>query len=134
MNPTPPFHWAAALIGLPWAPGAQGPDAFDCRGLVRYVVRSRLGVELPDVEDAHGSPWRPAVALPPAEHDVVLMQGPDGRHIGILVRSSRLLGVLHSAGTIDRRTGRPVGGVVFQSLADATADGYHRHERWRHFA
>jgi hypothetical protein len=36
------------LIGRPWRAGAEGPDAFDCYGLVRHVMRQR-GVELPEL-------------------------------------------------------------------------------------
>jgi cell wall-associated NlpC family hydrolase len=40
-------HWATRYIGLPWANGAQGPDAFDCWALVRHVQREHYGRELP---------------------------------------------------------------------------------------
>lgn len=40
-------HWAARYIGLPWANGAQGPEAFDCWALVRHVQREHYGRELP---------------------------------------------------------------------------------------
>lgn len=35
------------LIGVPFADGGRGPDAFDCWGLCREVYR-RFGLELPD--------------------------------------------------------------------------------------
>lgn len=37
---------AAALEGAPYAYGAEGPDAFDCSGLVQYVF-GQLGYSLP---------------------------------------------------------------------------------------
>lgn len=39
---------AIALVGTPYRYGGDRPDfGFDCSGLVRYVVRSALGVDLP---------------------------------------------------------------------------------------
>jgi hypothetical protein len=37
---------AASLIGSPYVWGAEGPDAFDCSGLMQYVHRE-FGIELP---------------------------------------------------------------------------------------
>ena len=36
------------LIGKPWVSGADGPDAFDCWGLVKYIYRENLKIELPE--------------------------------------------------------------------------------------
>jgi hypothetical protein len=37
---------AASLVGRPYVWGAEGPDAFDCSGLMQYVHRE-VGIELP---------------------------------------------------------------------------------------
>lgn len=46
-------HWTEAYVGKPYAPGLAGlgPDAYDCSGLVRAVLRERAGIELPMVPD-----------------------------------------------------------------------------------
>ena len=44
------IHWAVPLIGRPWVNGAQGPDEFDCWGLVRYIKREHYDVELPIID------------------------------------------------------------------------------------
>jgi hypothetical protein len=41
-----PVELAADLIGRPYVWGAEGPDAFDCSGLMQYVF-ARIGVDLP---------------------------------------------------------------------------------------
>lgn len=47
-------HWALDYLGKPWVNGAQGPEAYDCWGLVRAVYLRRRGIALPVVEvDAH---------------------------------------------------------------------------------
>ncbi len=40
-------HWAMKYFGKPWVNGAQGPDAFDCWGLVRCVQKEVFGRDLP---------------------------------------------------------------------------------------
>lgn len=44
------MHWAEDYLGAPWSAGRDGPEAYDCYGLVRAVYRARLGVELPLLE------------------------------------------------------------------------------------
>lgn len=115
-------HWAADLIGLPYKAGGRGPREFDCLGLVQHVVRLRLGVELPTVEQIHGSRWRRAVDAP-REMDVVLLWERSGRHIGIFVQANGTLGLLHAG----HQTG-----VVFQPLGEVLENGRGNSERWRH--
>lgn len=40
---------ALALLGTPYRWGGSGTDGFDCSGLVGYVFRNALGIELPRV-------------------------------------------------------------------------------------
>lgn len=41
------MHWSAQYIQKPWVSGARGPDAFDCWGLLRWIYKTRLSIELP---------------------------------------------------------------------------------------
>lgn len=135
------MHWAAALIGKPWRSGACGPDAFDCWNLVRFVYRTRLGIDLPEVragDDDHAALIFAAVEVtgcrpsltPLEEMDIVMMRNKRGsRHCGVAVRANGRIGLLHADGH-ESESG-PVGSVVWQSLADATSGGYHDHECWR---
>lgn len=135
------MHWAAPLIGKPWAPApAEGPHAFYCWGLVRHVFALRHRIDLPVLavgeagneaaiaQAVHASGWR-RVQTPAQADDVLLMRGPAGRHVGVIVATARGIRVLHAAGTLTERG--PVGCVVSQTLAEATADGYHDFELWR---
>ncbi|WP_082568907.1 NlpC/P60 family protein [Rhizobacter sp. Root1221] len=127
-------HWATVLIGRAWTPD------FHCWALVRLVFAQRYGIAMPDVavatDDnvraikgaAEASGWRPGPA-PAQDGDIVLMQGPFGRHVGVIISTPAGLRLLHNDGHMSDRG--PRGGVVAQPLADATRDGYHRYEFWR---
>ncbi len=122
-------HWAAALIGKPWRSAARGPLSFDCRGLADWCCQHHFDEPLPSHETVHASPWS-RVEDAPRENDVLLMRNKFGeRHIGWMTLANGRLGVLHADGH-DTPKG-PVGSVVWQTLADATAGGYHEFEIWR---
>ena len=136
-------HWAASLIGEAWTP------VHNCWWLVEHYFRERHGVAMPRVEvgslsgqvldnvgsikqAAQASGWRPVAAKPRAD-DVLLMRGPmQRRHVGVMVEADGRLGLLHSDGCMTAHG--PRGGVVWQTLAEATADGYGTFEVWRHAA
>jgi cell wall-associated NlpC family hydrolase len=42
-------HWSDRYSGAAWEAGAEGPEAYDCWGLVRAVLRDQYGIELPAV-------------------------------------------------------------------------------------
>jgi len=42
-------HFANKYIGRPWVAGAQGADAFDCWGFVRFVLANEYAVSVPPV-------------------------------------------------------------------------------------
>lgn len=128
-------HWAADLIGRPYRRGASGPADFDCWGLCRHVFKTQYGIEMPVVAVADGSAdnvasikraaavsgWRPAEP-PVADRDIVLMRGPDGRHVGVMVAANGGLGLLHA---VDGA------GVCWQKLSDVLASGFKDPEAWR---
>lgn len=133
-------HWASDLIGKPWAPGATGPNAFFCWGLLQFIFDLRFGVDMPRINiesdqnsgairvAAQASGWK-RVDGQPAEDDIVVMNGVNGRHVGFMTRANGMLGVLHADGCMG--TKGPQGSVVFHSLAEATSCGYSDYEFWR---
>lgn len=138
MNTTT-MHWAADLIGKPYRKAACGPDAFDCWGLVRYVFEHVHGIAMPHIsvgqiddgsadnvaaikQAAAVSGWRPSDDGWPAEHDIVLMSGIDGRHVGVMVRDNGPLMLLHSI--------EPMG-VCVQPLGDLPRAGFTGFVFWR---
>ena len=123
-------HWALPLIGQPWTPERN------CWWLVRHVFKEQMGIDLPLVQvggtdDAaasiraasQASGWRPCAAADPREFDVVTMQGPLGKHIGVMVNANGFIGLLHNLEDI---------GVTFQKLSEVQSIGYRNFEFWRH--
>lgn len=125
------MHWAAELIGVPWAPPEkeQPPKSFSCWGLVRYVFNMQYGVLLPvitvgsiesqesAIRDAtHKSGWHIAEG-PLQPGDVVLMRGwrDRRRHAGVAIWANDRVGVLHASGSLDAKK-RPAGCVVYEPL------------------
>ena len=128
-------HWAADLIGRPYELGAQGPMAFDCWGLVRWVFSTVHNIDMPIIDigestnaraiklAAEASGWRPSGAREPAENDIVLMNRLQGRHVGTMVRANGdALLLLHCLERI---------GVCAQPLDDIRRIGFHGFVFWR---
>lgn len=100
--------WVARYIGLPFALGGRGPDAYDCWGLVRLVLAEQFGVQVPAydryqpdagvTELAHymaGLLWPPALAISreqgrPGDVALIPMAGALC-HVGVMVAPDTLL-------------------------------------------
>lgn len=115
-----------SYIGKPWQSGAQGPEAYDCYGLVRAVLRECCGIEAPlvafdagrsadclrTVDEQRRLPvWREIAA--PQPWAVALMgHGRKPHHVGVVLPDGR---VMHSA------EGH---GVVVHSMAQLALGGW----------
>lgn len=91
---------AMSLMGTPYRWGGTSPDSgFDCSGLVGYVFRNTLGIELPrisrEMARGEGELIRDRAALNPGD---LVFFGRKGRvnHVGIYVGEGRFL---HSPST-----------------------------------
>ena len=112
-------HWVEQYIGKPWGNGEQGPAAFDCWGLCRYVWCTHFGIVVPiiqvDADDLlavvrnfSGNPererWRPVTE--PRDGDAVLFSRSIRKppvHVGVVTAGR----VLHCQQGV---------GVVFQAI------------------
>ncbi len=132
------MHWATDLIGKPYGSGASGPDSFNCWGLQRWIFEHVDGIVVPMIAVGHAvnaqaireaaavSGWRPLGAgAQPAEHDIVLMMGLEGPHVGRMVQANGALLLLHCIERV---------GVCAQPLADLQRAGFHGFVFWRRAA
>lgn len=130
-------HWALDLIGKPWEPGARGPDAFDCWGLVYFVYKTSLGEELalhPNIDPkdrlatakmiTNNKGGFVEVAGGKQEFDIVAM-GKNSKvqhHVGVFTFANGG-GIVHS---------QDGNGVVFSSLPHIRAQGFSHLIYFRH--
>lgn len=132
------LHWATWYIGKPWRSGADGPNAYDCWGLVRAVLRDRAGIDLPailhGVDDhreiiadfAGHAELRNWIAVdgPRRDLDALLMaQARHPVHVGIWIAADHGR-VLHAP--------RPM--VVAQDIVSLGRHGYRVTATYRHKA
>lgn len=105
----------AELIGIPFAYGGRGPDAFDCYGLARYIVARDTGITPPDLQSAEDPNVLHAMMTGqalfwkrldgPRPGAVVLFRmGRTISHCGVLVGHSQLIHAWEKSGgvTIER--------------------------------
>jgi len=83
---------AMSLLGTPYVWGGESTDGFDCSGLVGYVYRSVLGMELPRVSRQMATTGQAVDRSALAPGDLVFF-GLRGRvtHVGIYVGEGRFL-------------------------------------------
>lgn len=93
----------AQYVGRPYQLGGEGPDVYDCRGLVRNIMRRHFDVALPELpiigagdllaSRVAAGEWQ---TMPEAQHgDAVIMRAGADPHIGVWLVADRP-GVLHA--------------------------------------
>ncbi|KGM57002.1 hypothetical protein N799_12430 [Lysobacter arseniciresistens ZS79] len=94
---------AISLVGTPYLYGGNTPQTgFDCSGLVNYVYRDMLDLQLPRTSSALAGYQGPRIApdeLSPAD---LVFFGSGGRvtHVGIYVGDGRFVHAPSSGGTV----------------------------------
>jgi cell wall-associated NlpC family hydrolase len=95
---------AIALVGTPYQFGGNGPDAFDCSGLVRFV-HNELGIDVPRTA---AEQFRAAMAveleqLEPGDLLFFRTQGTGVSHVAIYAGSGRFVHAPQTGRTIELR-------------------------------
>ena len=120
-------HWATKYVGRAYE------EVGLCWGFVQLVCAERMAVDMPAV--AVGSREDQAAALRqvcfrrgwrkmptgPQPDDIVVMAGPDGRHVGVAVEADGSVGLLHAR----------YKGVCFDDWHELAGLGFHSFEYWR---
>lgn len=116
--------WVERYRGRPFLRGSDGPEAFDCYGLVRAVLRDVWGASTPALDgawhldsaerldaalEAPGSPWTAAEGQP-LPGDVLTFHGPQAGselHVAIVVADGWVLQARQGEGVHTSRFDRP---------------------------
>lgn len=92
----------ASYVGKPYRLGGDGPDVYDCRGLLRTVMRDHFGVTLPELLIDPAATYGAAlgdgrwdIVDKPRHGDGVLMRGGNDPHVGVYLEAPAP-GVLHA--------------------------------------
>ena len=121
-------HWAMEYIGKPWVFASDGPEAYDCWGLVVAVYRQMYGRELDIIPVEQGNLRQVIKAFKqhperknwvavdnPKEGDVALMrQSRHPIHVGIWLN-------IDGGGVMHAMQGN---GVVFQDIGSLSLSGW----------
>jgi hypothetical protein len=139
-------HWSAEFCNLPWAPGAEGPDAYDCWGLVREVQLTRYGRDLPPLRVAatgappgqwgeirnlvQRGPWKRTMERPRQGDVLTMLNAKAEPHVGVVIELPRL-SLLHAVGGLDEH-GVPHGSVRIDAIDQLSVLGFGHFEVWRY--
>ena len=111
------IHWLTGLVGKPYILGADGPDAFDCWGLVRYVQERHFGRKLPVInlgkikeqtaitlfkDSVEYRLWRKLQEDEiPIEGDCILLSPKNAIiHCGVVIEGKRVLHCIENIGVV----------------------------------
>lgn len=85
---------ARAELGSPYTFSEEGPDEFDCSGLVQYTL-AKVGVRAPRTA-AEQQRWAAPVSGTPLPGDLVFWNRP-ASHVGIYIGSGKMIAASSSA-------------------------------------
>lgn len=105
--------YAMQFVGYPYVWGAEGPTAFDCSGLVKYVY-SKFGISLPHYSGAQMSAGYPVGSLAEARPGDIVASG---SHAAIYIGGGKIVNALNPAEGV-KVTGLEVfgGGYVIRRI------------------
>jgi len=83
-------------IGKPYSYGAEGPNAFDCSGLVQWVY-AHVGISLPRTAAAQQAATTPTSK--PRAGDLVFYGRP-ATHVGIYIGGGRMIAAPHTGAKV----------------------------------
>lgn len=99
--------YATKFLGYPYVWGAKGPDKFDCSGLVQYVFKNSVGIELPESTYGQVECGTTVAYEDMKPGDIVFMRessrGPE--HVGIYIGNGK---IIHAA---DSKRGVIIGNI-----------------------
>lgn len=95
---------ALALLGRPYRYGGNGPEAFDCSGLVRFV-HGQLGIQVPRTTEEQFLAARPVPLERIVAGDLLFfrIEGDGVSHVGIYTGDGRFVHAPQTGRPVERR-------------------------------
>jgi len=83
--------WAQTELGKPYVFGDEGPNAFDCSGLMQYIY-AKVGVQLPRTAHEQQA-WATRVSTPlPGD---LVFYGDPAHHVGLYIGGGKMINAPH---------------------------------------
>lgn len=99
------LHWAYSYLGKPYVENTEGPDTYDCWGLVREICAKRIDCDMPLLNIGRDDNYEAVtkairgwekIEPPYQEYDILTMRTAFGRHIGICIKANGQVMLLHA--------------------------------------
>lgn len=88
-----------AEIGKPYVYGDEGPNTFDCSGLMQFVF-GKFGIKLPRTADEQYK-WAKAIASPAAGDLVFFVDGSGtAQHVALYIGNGKMLSAPHAGAVV----------------------------------
>lgn len=118
--------YAQAEIGKPYVFGDEGPNSFDCSGLMQWVY-AKVGLKLPRTAAQQQAAAKPVSAAQALPGDLVFWGAP-AHHVGLYIGGGKMIAAPHSGAKVRVQDvyGTPTYGRVAglgTSLANALSPG-----------
>lgn len=125
-------HWCVQYVGTQWVRGAQGPDVFDCWGLLYWCYQKHIGEDIPKIcidwenslavsraiDDAAASSLWTRIPRPVEGAAVGMSKARRFHHVGLYIEADRGL-ILHTQRSK---------GCTLQTISELRAEGFARIE------
>jgi cell wall-associated NlpC family hydrolase len=112
------LNYAMTELGKPYVFGDEGPNTFDCSGLVQYVM-AHVGIKLPRV--AADQQAATARVTTPVPGDLVFF-GMPAHHVGIYIGGGKMIDAPHTGANVRiENVGTPTNYGRVSGLGSASA-------------
>jgi hypothetical protein len=88
--------YAQGELGKPYSYGSEGPNAFDCSGLIQWVY-SHVGIDLPRTAAAQQSATKPTETPRPGD---LVFWGSPAHHVGLVIGGGKMIAAPHTGAKV----------------------------------
>ena len=88
--------WASQELGRPYVYGAEGPNTFDCSGLMQYIF-GKIGISLPRTSQAQQQATTPVSNPLPGD---LVFYGRPAYHVGLYIGGGKMISAPHTGAVV----------------------------------